>query len=34
MADYAKEQGIPLVIAGDCFYYYDKIGWVVGKDQK
>lgn len=32
LVDYAKEKKIPLSIAGECFYYYDKIGWVVGKN--
>ena len=31
---YADEKKIPRSIAGDCYYYYDKIGWTVGKDQK
>ena len=31
---YADEKKIPRSIAGDCWYYYDKIGWTVGKDQK
>lgn len=31
---YADEKKIPRSIAGDCWYYYDKIGWTIGKDQK
>ena len=31
---YADEKKIPRSIAGDCYYYYDKIGWTIGKDQK
>ena len=31
---YGKEMGIPLSVCADCWYYYDKIGWTVGKDQK
>ena len=34
ITEYANEQKIPITIAADCYYYYDKIGWTVGKDQK
>ena len=31
---YADSKGIPRSEAGVCWYYYDKLGWTVGKDQK
>jgi len=33
-AEYAVNNNIPKTVAAECWYYYDKIGWTVGKDQK
>ena len=34
MGAYAKEMNIPITVAVDCWYYYDKLDWKIGKDEK